>query len=98
MIRGYLRLGQESRSLWDSRAIYDEVVRTNAIDGDPIWNHCVTIYYDLSISRQITSLAGMDVEITGTVGLNRNGAEGWDLWSCNDVYVTAQNVRRSGPD
>ena len=93
-IAGYLRLGQEARALWQSRRDFEEARARGASGGDPVWDRCITAYYDLAIARAVERAAGSAVEIVGTVGVDRGGEEGVDLWRCNPVHVT---IHRIGP-
>lgn len=93
-IVGYLRLGSETRALWDSRALYETAGERGASGGDPIWNHCITAYYDLAIAREAQSAAGSMIEAVGTVGVQRDEDENVDLWGCNDVHITIHRIIR----
>jgi len=91
-VAGYFRLGAETRALWDSRPLYEAARERGASGGDPIWNHCITAYYDIAIAREVESAAGSVIDAVGTVGIQRDGNESVDLWGCNDVHITIHRI------
>jgi hypothetical protein len=95
-LSGYLVLGQEVRVLWDSPQYRDEAAARQASGADPVWNHCLTAYYDFAIARSVESASRSMVDVIGTIGINRQEDDAVDLWSCNDVYITIHQIRRPG--
>jgi len=93
-VAGYLRLGTESMALWDSQQHFQDAERREANDGDPIWNHCITAYYNFSIERQFQDANGSMIEAAGTIGIYRDESTGIDLWGCNVVHVTLHHLNR----
>jgi hypothetical protein len=91
---GYLVLGQEVRALWNSPQDRDDAARRQASGGDPIWNHCLTAYYDTSIAPNVERASRSMVEVVGTVAVDRNDEDGVDLWGCNDTSITIHQIRR----
>ncbi|HEX8641839.1 MAG TPA: hypothetical protein VF704_11895 [Allosphingosinicella sp.] len=66
--------------------------QTKAIAGDPIWNHCITAYYDFAIAPQIEEVVDTMIDAVGTVGVDRDESTGIDLWGCNPVHITIHRL------
>jgi hypothetical protein len=91
---GYLILEDEARAFWDSEDDADEVVRRGASGGDPIWNRCITAYFDRKTVRSLSIPTKANIEVIGTVGVTNRDKDGVDLWACNDVYITVHQLIR----
>jgi hypothetical protein len=94
MIRGYLVLEDESHGLWDSKEDVDGIMRRIALGQDPVWDHCITIYFDRKIGRTLRIPTRGNVEVTGTVDVTNREKDGVDLWACNDTYMDAHRLVR----
>lgn len=91
-VTGYLIIGQDTRALWNSRDDVAAVTRDHISGRDPIWNHCITAYYDFAIARLVQHASGSDVEVVGTVVDNRDHQRGVDLWACNDISISIHRI------
>lgn len=89
---GHLALGQDTRALWDSSRDEEDAARGHHGLTDPIWDRCITAYYDFGVAQSVQRASSSYVEVVGTVGDSRGDRRGLDLWSCNDIYITIHAV------
>lgn len=93
-VAGYLKIGQDTRGLWDSREVWEQASQNRGLTPREVWGQCVTFYYDISQEQSVLAHRDSYIVVIATVGDTTDGSV--DFWGCNDSYVTAHRIVSAG--
>lgn len=92
-VTGYLRFGDDSRNLWNSRQVYLRVANEDAQPNDPAWNRCITLYDIDGFREKLVAHNNDYVLVSGVVQrLARQEGE-ITTSSCNELGISVRSLK-----
>lgn len=92
-VSGYLRFGDDSRSLWASASAYAAVADEYLELEDPAWDRCITLIQIGNLREELLSKNGRVVILTGVIRRLRPAAGSGNLTSCSNLGISVDRVQ-----
>jgi hypothetical protein len=92
VVKGYLRFGDDSRNLWESRTAYLTVSNHDVAPDDQAWTHCVTLWDIDGWRSALLEHNNRYVTISGVVRRQPLRDGEIRIGSCSDLGVSIRGL------